>query len=88
MADLIAKIMIILGPMIVAIGVVVFVYIHRERWQQEMRELTEPKGESWTISYVHDDATPERVKAQANELGITPEELIKRLVADYLRDAK
>lgn len=84
MVDLIAKIMIVLGPVIVAIGAVIFIYIHRERWHQEMKELTEPKGESFAIRYAHDDTTPDRIKAQADELGITPEELIKRLVTGSL----
>ena len=84
MTDLIAKIMIALGPVIVLIGAIIFLYIHRGQWRQEMKELREPKGESFAIRYTHDDTTPDRIKAQADELGITPEELIKRLVTGSL----
>ena len=54
MADTIAKIMIVLGPVFVLIGAFIFLYRHREQWQQEMKELREPKGESFTIKYAHD----------------------------------
>lgn len=87
MTDSIVQIMILLGPVIVAIGVFVYLYTHREQWRQETEELIKPKGDSFSISYVHDDTTPARIKARANELGITPEELIKRLVAECLRNA-
>lgn len=88
MVDFIAKLMMELRPLFGAIGVLVFIYIYRERWQQEMKELTESKGETWTISYVHDEASPAKIRERASELGITPATLIKRFVADYLRDAK
>lgn len=86
MTDLIAQIMIVLGPVIVAVGVFVYIYTNRAQWRQETKELTEPKGESFIISYAHDDTMPARIQEKADDLGVTTEELIKRLVTDCLRD--
>lgn len=88
MADTIAKIMIVLGPVFVLIGAFIFLYRHREQWQQEIKELQEPKGESFTIKYAHDDNMPAQIQARADELGITPEELIKQLVEGCLHDTQ
>ncbi|MCH8493021.1 MAG: hypothetical protein LAT53_07310 [Idiomarina sp.] len=38
-ADLIAKIFMVLGPVIVVIGVVVFIYKNKAQWDEEIKAL-------------------------------------------------
>ena len=84
MADTIAKIMIVLGPVFLLIGTFVFLYIHRDQWRAEMKALSEPEGERFIITYAYDEATPKALKNRAAELGITPEELIKQFIGNAL----
>ena len=84
MADTIAKIMIVLGPVFVLIGTFVFLYIHRDQWRADMKALSEPDCERFTITFTHEEPTPEALKNRAAELGITPEELIKKFIEKAL----
>ncbi|CUS48004.1 MAG: hypothetical protein HLUCCO02_05455 [Idiomarinaceae bacterium HL-53] len=86
MVDTLAQIMIVLAPLLVLIGTLVFLYLHREQWRAEMKALREPKGECFALRYENGDPMPARIYAKASELGVTPEALIKELVANHLAE--
>jgi preprotein translocase subunit YajC len=38
-ADIIAMTLMVLAPLIMMVGMIAFIYRHREQWRREMREL-------------------------------------------------